>query len=373
MILAATLITVPVVLLTTGLIRVALAVVFVLFSPGYALIAALYPRKDSIDGIERVALSFGTSIAVVPMIGLLLNYTEWGIRLFPILIGIDAFILAMCTIAWLRRSRLYTEERFAIQFTLPQVDWHAVSTKDRVLTGMLFASILFALGVLMYVLTTPKQGEEFTEFYILAISGEPTDLPTAISVGQPTDIVIGIVNHEGEPVTYQIRARLSDNETAVRLSTDGNLSHQVESNAFAVGPLADEGEWKNTATITPLVSGERQKLQLLLFTPRMRTDQALRAPLAEEGYATVKIDEEDGEAHVTLQAAGNEDHTYRIEAWQSDRLAAATEFHLSGERELREKFEYPAGETVFKLYDNGVLVLDDSGAELTLHLWVDVE
>ena len=54
----------------------------VLFLPGYALIAALFPAKSDLDGIERVALSFGLSIAVVPLIGLGLNYTPWGIRTY---------------------------------------------------------------------------------------------------------------------------------------------------------------------------------------------------------------------------------------------------------------------------------------------------
>jgi uncharacterized membrane protein len=70
---AATLITVPLALLTEGPVRVAFAIPFIIFIPGYCLIATLYPRNDSLDVIERLALSFGTSIAVVPLIGLALN------------------------------------------------------------------------------------------------------------------------------------------------------------------------------------------------------------------------------------------------------------------------------------------------------------
>src|SRR5574337_2061409 len=61
--------------------RVVLGLPFVLFFPGYVLIAALYPRRSDLDGVERVALSLGLSLAVVPLIGLVLNYTLWGIRL----------------------------------------------------------------------------------------------------------------------------------------------------------------------------------------------------------------------------------------------------------------------------------------------------
>jgi uncharacterized membrane protein len=59
-----------------------------LFLPGYALIATLFPRKGDLDGIERIALSFGLSIAITPLLGLGLNYTPFGIRLTPILIVI---------------------------------------------------------------------------------------------------------------------------------------------------------------------------------------------------------------------------------------------------------------------------------------------
>ena len=51
-----------------------LAILLVLFVPGYVLVAALFPggvlpEKPEIDWIERIALSFGLSIAVVPLLG----------------------------------------------------------------------------------------------------------------------------------------------------------------------------------------------------------------------------------------------------------------------------------------------------------------
>jgi len=89
---------VPLAMFTSGALRIAFGLIFVLFFPGYTLIAALFPRKTSLGGIERLALSFGLSIAVVPLLGLLLNYTPWGIRLCPILISVLVFIMVMAGI-----------------------------------------------------------------------------------------------------------------------------------------------------------------------------------------------------------------------------------------------------------------------------------
>lgn len=56
-------------------LRIIFGIPLVLFLPGYALIAALFPGKNDLDTIERIALSFGLSIAIVPLIGLALNFT----------------------------------------------------------------------------------------------------------------------------------------------------------------------------------------------------------------------------------------------------------------------------------------------------------
>jgi len=56
-----------------SLIRMIFGSIFVLFIPGFAWTFAFF-SKDEIDIIERIALSFGLSIALVPLTVFYLNY-----------------------------------------------------------------------------------------------------------------------------------------------------------------------------------------------------------------------------------------------------------------------------------------------------------
>lgn len=116
------LVTVAVALLAPSLepARIVLGLPFLLLLPGYVLVAALYPRKEALDSTERAALSFGLSIAIVPLIGLALNYSPWGIRLNPILAFVSLFIVVSAGAAAYRRWTLPAEEAFAINIPLPR-------------------------------------------------------------------------------------------------------------------------------------------------------------------------------------------------------------------------------------------------------------
>lgn len=91
-------------------VRYVLGGVYVLFLPGFLLISALYPRGEELDGLERVALSIGLSLAIVPLIGLMLNYTPWGIRLEPIMVSLALFAEAMALVCVFRRFRYFQLE-----------------------------------------------------------------------------------------------------------------------------------------------------------------------------------------------------------------------------------------------------------------------
>jgi uncharacterized membrane protein len=110
----ATLLLFPLVAFTSGGVRIAFGLLFAFFFPGYALVSALFPKRDRLGGIERLALSFGLSIAVVPLIGLILNFTPWGIKLYPIVISVTIFILAASVVGWYRQRRLEPTQRFKV-------------------------------------------------------------------------------------------------------------------------------------------------------------------------------------------------------------------------------------------------------------------
>ena len=97
--------------------RYVLGTIFVIWLPGYTFVRALFPltppRKTSetnLDTVERIALSLGISLALVPLVGLLLNYTPWGIRLTPIVLSLLALALIFATAAiireWSHRAKL---------------------------------------------------------------------------------------------------------------------------------------------------------------------------------------------------------------------------------------------------------------------------
>jgi len=83
-------------------IRWILGIIFVLFLSGYALTSALFPTGEEIDGIEKIALSFGLSLAVAVFDGLALNFL-WEIRLVPLLVTLSIFTLVMWVLYLFRK------------------------------------------------------------------------------------------------------------------------------------------------------------------------------------------------------------------------------------------------------------------------------
>ncbi len=190
-----------------SLSRKALGLAFVLFFPGYVFITALFPERKELDNLERLALSFGLSIAIVPLIGLALNYTPWGIRLNPILVSLTVFNVVSAMAAVHRRKN-------AIKPWIPwvtldeikgELEWERSSKLDKALTVVLIVAIVTSIATLGYVVTHPKPGEHFTEFYILGPGGKADNYPTNLLVGENGTVIIGIVNHEGGNVTYYVQ------------------------------------------------------------------------------------------------------------------------------------------------------------------------
>ena len=89
--------------------------IIVLFLPGYSLVEALYPGEEDLTPLERLALSIGLSLAIVPLIGLVLNYTPWGIRLDPVLTAIATTTIMLLTISAYRKYMMLKLKTYANQ------------------------------------------------------------------------------------------------------------------------------------------------------------------------------------------------------------------------------------------------------------------
>jgi uncharacterized membrane protein len=235
-------------------VRIPLGLSMVLFVPGYTLIAALFPKIKDLDGIERLALSFGLSIAVVPLIGLGLNYTPWGIRLTPVVISLAIFTLTMAAAAYYRRLNLPMEERFAIHFreNLSLLKQEILAEEkgrlDKALTIILVITIIMSIAALVYVIVTPKQGEKFTEFYILGPGGKAYDYPTQVTAGNKSTVIVGMANHEYALVNYSLQMSLNNSTFLTRELT---LQHN------------QTWEWPISYSLNK--TGDGQKLQFLLY------------------------------------------------------------------------------------------------------------
>lgn len=231
-----------------NILRIILGLPFLLFFPGYALLAALFPARERMDDLQRVVLSFGISLAVVPLIGFVLNYTPWGIRLEPVLYSVVLVILVASIASWLRRRRLAGQERFNIEFQLRIPGW-GTGVWDKVLYIILVMTILGALGTVGYVIAMPKASEKFTEFYILGLSGTASDYPKEITVGEEAKVIVGIVNHEHRVVSYRVEVKVGG----------------VKKNEVGAVVLAHEQKWEEIVSFTQDKAGDNQQVEFLLY------------------------------------------------------------------------------------------------------------
>jgi uncharacterized membrane protein len=303
--LAVTVVFLPVVRETP--VRIVFGLPFVLFAPGYALIAALFPERGTeppeeaegdvdgdgersgITGLERVALSFGVSIAVVPLVGLVLNFTPFGIRLVPVVVSLTGFVLGLTAVAMRRRAALPAEERL----TVPWRAWIAAgrrelfepeSRTDAALNVLLVISLVVAVSSVGYAVAVPKQGESFSEFYLLteSESGElvADDYPTEFVAGESRSLVVGIDNQEHQTVEYTVVVELN------RVAVENNSTRVLDEERLRTFEtrLSHNETWQRTHSVTPELTGDRLRLTYLLYQGSPPSD-----PTTENAYRNLHL------------------------------------------------------------------------------------
>jgi len=260
-----------------NLVRLILGVPFMLFIPGYVLVFALFPFKKPGKGItvvERIGLSLGVSVAIVPLFGLGLNFSPWGIRLEPMLLVLSFFIFGVGLVALSRWFVAAPAERFCVSL---DVSFPSFENRfDKIVTIILGALIITAVALTIYVIVVPKVGEKYTEFYVLDVNGTADQYPQNLNVGENAFVILGISNHEYRDITYTVEVWLVNQTMYYNASEDRNetvidhmwfvdgISVQLNHTPVDLDTL-DESQWEYNYSFSLHQVGNF-KLAFLLFT-----------------------------------------------------------------------------------------------------------
>lgn len=266
-----------------SLFRILIGGIFVLFAPGYVVVAALYPEKhgdierdgseyilpNNINLIERFTLSLAMSIAIVPLLGLFLNSLPVPFDLESVLLLLSGFVLLVSVVAARRRFATDEMRRFQVpyqQWTAPLRDLVVSGTLlDRLAIVIVVISLVIAMAGITNVAEPVDNTEVYTEFYILSSGnerdGQATNYTTDLVSGQESSLIVGIRNHEQRTRNYTVVVRLQE------MRVQGNSTDPIASEEltrFRTRLAHGETEKRNVEFI-PSDIGERLRLQFLLY------------------------------------------------------------------------------------------------------------
>lgn len=276
-------------------LRIPLGLVFVLFLPGYALAAALYPGEERARSTadsetdstnlhsesqrnrlleaplslgERVVLSLGMSVSIVPLLGLVLHFGLGAVELRSIIGSISAVTLASTVVGMIRRSALPPSDRFHV----PYERWYAAartsvsdaeSRPDAVLHLSVVVVLLLAVGSVGYAVVALQPSEQFSAASVMTETNDGElvagEYPKSFEEGEQQEFVFGLENNEHRTVDYTVVVV----EQAVDRN-DGSIDEQNELQRFET-QLAHDQMWHHAHDVQPTITGEDVRIAWLVY------------------------------------------------------------------------------------------------------------
>lgn len=198
-----------------------------LFLPGYGLVSALFPetreritrsqpslssdRDGGIDVVERVGLSVGLSVAMVPLVAMALFAVGIGLVLDALVVGLVLVSGIGLLVGSIRRRRVPAEDRFAPSLsTAVERGYGATVGAETTLEGgvnvVLVVSVLVAATAFGFALMAPQSTEAGSNLMIVTeqdgsyVAGDYPDL----TAGESSQLAVGVRNEEGERADYTV-------------------------------------------------------------------------------------------------------------------------------------------------------------------------
>ncbi|QLG64317.1 DUF1616 domain-containing protein [Halorarum salinum] len=282
-----------------GPVRVAVALPLVLFLPGYAILAVLYPGRwrdpdaatarevgplghEGLTWGERAAVSFAASLALVPLLAVLLSVARVPLDPGPIAISLAAVTAIGGVVGALRRLQLPADQRLGLPVARWGEELHGATVgaptyREALLNVLLLLAVVAALTGLAYGLVAPPSGAGYTEVALLTDGGEELvagNYTTEFAAGESAPLVLTVENREGDRRAYTAivsleRVRGSGDEFAVVERAElTRLSMEVDDGVTAREPH----------TIEPSLRGDDLRLSYYVYEGDAPSDPSEDVP-----------------------------------------------------------------------------------------------
>jgi len=158
-------------------------------------------------------------MALVSLDGFILFYTPFGLNLLSIVASL-VILNTSCGIITIFRWRKLNS-RPGKQFIL-SINYSIFNSKiDKILIVVLILAIFLTIITAIFISFLPTNQASFTEFYILGASGNTINYPQNLTVGQYSNLTIGLINHEQKKINYTIEIWLINR--TVNYNTSKNI------------------------------------------------------------------------------------------------------------------------------------------------------
>jgi uncharacterized membrane protein len=232
------------------LLQALLGIPYALLALGYLLQLILFPRREDLNWDNRLALSFGLSIAIVAPLPIILFHFQGNLSLVLFTTTWFALLFLFVVITALRQIYIVPEKRARLRWSISVCEvWENETRSGRMLLILLSVSLLISLVAGFGLAVLPLPSSEFTEFYILGEDGMGENYPYTLVINQPAQITLGIINQENKAMLYTVEAQ---DETGV-IGQDGPFV------------LDDQESTEFQFTFYPASGGEKVEINFYLF------------------------------------------------------------------------------------------------------------
>jgi uncharacterized membrane protein len=271
--------------LRPGPTRIVVVLVGLLWLPGYAITTLVFPkhaverpggnrrlgrvdtgsRRGTLTGAQRVALSLGLSVAVLPVFGVAIVASPLALSVRVVLAAVVGFTLLVFALGLVRRVRKREESRYVLPlgaFRRTVSAGFEGSALDIGLNVFLVLVLVVASAGFLGAVALPQDQTTYTQASLLTENDQgnlvANGYQTDLTVGESAEYVLEVVNHEGGSTTYTVVVEQQ------QVGQDGSVVRSAEVDRFQRN-LGENVTWQLRHQLEPTFAGDNLRYTYLIY------------------------------------------------------------------------------------------------------------